>query len=276
MEAHDSFTHESSPREAFDRDGYCVVADLLDAATVASGRAAIERLITPTTPESITYIWGTRRQTRTPEVFIPELDAIALEPRVLDAVAAMIDGPFRLGGTPIVTVTFRGKVSGNVQDDNWCGHLDGLPAEPFEKIAHQRASLWLAMADIAPTGGAMTVVPGSHRHVHRRVATDPAWVERRRKDNQYTRQNGIEGMDWNPVEITCKAGDGFFYYGHSVHSASDNRLEQTRIIATYNFVSREAFPPTPEALAKEFSKEHLAGMSPRMREAVGVGGDATL
>ncbi|MCX5659456.1 MAG: phytanoyl-CoA dioxygenase family protein [Planctomycetota bacterium] len=264
--------HESSPREAFDRDGYCVVAGLLDAATVAAGRAAIERLVTPSTPESVTYIWGSRRQTRTPGVFIPELDEIALRPRVLEAVAPMIDGPFRLGGTPIVVVTFRGKVGGNAQDDNWIGHLDGLPTEPFEKIAHQRASLWVAFADVAPTGGAMTVVPGSHRHVHQRVAADPAWVERRRKENQYTRQDGIEGMAWNPVEITCKAGDGFFYYGHSVHSASDNRLEQPRIVALYNYVSRAAFPATQEALAKEFSPEHLKGMSPAMRRMVGAEG----
>jgi hypothetical protein len=259
-----------SLRESFDEDGYGIAPALLDADAILRGRLAIERFVTPQTPESVAHIWGTRRQTRTPEAFIPELDEFAYHPRVLDAVSQMLDGPFRLESTPIVVVTFTGVVCGDIQTSNWLGHLDGVPTEPFEKIAHAKCSLWVSFADIETMGGAMVVVPGSHRHVHRRALSDPAWAEYRCRDNLYTRQYNIEGMPWNPVEITCNAGDGFFYHGHSVHSASDNHRQQARIVALYNYATLESSPASAESLAKSFSAKHLESMSPPMRKTVGA------
>ena len=257
-------------RDAFDEDGFCVVPNLLDAGTVGSARLAVERLIRPDTPEEVAHIWGTRRQTKTPAVFLPELDEIAHRPRMLETVAKMIDGPFRVMGTPIAIVTFTGKVCGDIQTYNWIGHLDGVPTESFEKIARTRASLWIALADIETMGGAMVVVRGSHRHIHRLAANDPAWVEYRRRDNMYLRYNNIEGIPWHAAEVTCKAGDGFFYHGHSIHSASDNHRPQPRIVALFNYVSTALSPATEATLSREFSQRHLESMSPMMRKAVGL------
>lgn len=256
--------------DMYEELGYCLIPGLVDASVIARGRAAIERTITPGTSKEIVHIWGTRLQTIIPEVFIPELDEVAWQPRVLDVARAMVGGPIRLSETPIVVVTFQGKVCGSVRAKNWIGHLDGVPAEPFDRVGRRRASLWIAFADIEPDGGAMTVVPGSHKHVHHRVATDPAWVKYRQQCNEYTAENNIEGMEWNPTEITCKAGDGFFYYGHSIHSASDNSLAQPRIVAIYNYVSATSKPGPEDAYAKGFSKKHIESMSRRMREIVGV------
>lgn len=256
--------------DTYNEQGYCVVPGLLDAPLVARGRAAIERTVKPDAPKEVVHIWGTRLQTMIPEVFIPELDEVAWQPRVLAAAEAMIGGPVRLSETPIVVVTYQGKVCGSVRGGNWIGHLDGVPSEPFEKIGRRRASLWIAFADIEPDGGAMTVVPGSHKHVHRRVATDPAWVKYRTECNEYSAENNIEGMPWNPVEITCKAGDGFFYYGHSIHSASDNSRPQPRIVALYNYVSATGTPMPGDPRASGFSKKHIESMSPRMREIARV------
>lgn len=256
-------------RHDFDELGYCLVPQLVDAAVVSRCRDAIERFVTPDTPDDVAHRWGTRRQTLA-RVFIPELDEIAVLPSVLDVVAQMIDGPFRLSEAPITVVTFPGTVCGSVASNNWIGHLDGVPSEPFEKIAHAKASLWVTFADIEPGGGAMTVIPGSHLHVHQRVATDPAWVAHRTKETMYTKEHGIEGMPWNPIEITCKAGDGFFYYGHSVHSASDNSRTTPRLVSIFNYVNTQTSPANAETLAKGFSEKHLAGMNPAMRAIVGM------
>ena len=120
----------------------------------------------------------------------------------------MIDGPFRLSAEPIPVTTFSGKVCGNLKSRNWRGHTDGFSNTPFLEREGSFANAWLTFADIEPSGGAMTAVPGSH-YLIEKAASEPKFRAEKEKDNLYTAENNLEELDWNPKEIVLKAGGVF-------------------------------------------------------------------
>ncbi|HIA66819.1 TPA: hypothetical protein EYN98_12300 [Candidatus Poribacteria bacterium] len=117
----------------------------------------------------------------------------------------MIDGSFRLTAEPLPIVTFPGKVCGCLKDGNWRGHTDGLSRIPFLESEGKTASIWLTFADIGSSGGATTLIPGSHCLIEK-MAADPEF-----RAKSYTAEDNLDGLNWNPKEITLKAGGVFSF-----------------------------------------------------------------
>ena len=134
------------------------------------------------------------------------------------------------------------------------------------------ANAWLTFADIKPSGRAMTVIPGSH-YLIERAAADPQFRAEKEKNNAYTAEENLDGLDWNPEEVTLKAGGVFFYDGQVVHSASDNLLQQPRLICSYTFIQKgdqEKELNARRTIRERFNSNHLKVMGDQMKQLVGL------
>ena len=259
-------------RQHFIDHGYAIVENVLTTEQAREGAAILQDRIRPQCPESYAHIWGTRRQLKTPQHSIPEIARWALHPKLLLLVSHMIDGPFRLNTEPIPIVTFPGKVCGCLKNGDWRGHTDGFSNSPFLEREGRFANLWLTFADIEPMGGAMTVIPGSHYWIETSVA-NPQFRAEKENNNSYTAEENLDGLDWNPQEVTLQAGGVFFYEGQVIHSASDNLLPQPRLVCAYTFIQKGE--PEEERNARQtthqrFNSDHLNVMDDQMKQLVGL------
>jgi hypothetical protein len=251
--------------ERYWEDGYLIVNGILTPDEAAVGRAILDETITLKSPEGFVHTtWGTRRQLQTPKNSIPALGPYAHHPRMLKLAAALLHGEVALLNEPIAVVSFTGKICGNLTDGNWIGHTDGWPTGPVKDRVGTTASIWLNFRDLTPGGGAMTMIPGSHWWLDKAVA-DPAFLERKKKDNGYTVKENLPGLAWEPIELCLRAGGVFVYNGYTIHNASDNKHEAPRQVCLYNFVTRAAINKTME---QRFDPKHLAVMSPELRKLV--------
>ena len=259
-------------RQQFINQGHAIVENVLTIKEAKKGAAILLDKIRPESPESYAHIWGTRRQLKTPQHSIPEIAQFATHPKLLEVISHMIDGPFRLNTEPIPIVTFSGKVCGCLKDGNWRGHTDGFSDSPFLEREGSFANAWLTFADIEPSGGAMTVIPGSH-YLIERAAVDPQFRAEKEENNVYTAKENLDGLDWNPEEVTLKAGGVFFYDGQLVHSASDNLLQQPRLVCAYTFIQKggqEKELNARRAIHERFNPNHLKVMDDQMKQLVGL------
>jgi len=184
----------------------------------------------------------------------------------------MIDGSFRLSAEPIPVVTFFGKVCGCLKNGNWRSHTDGFSNTPFLEREGSFANAWLTFADIEPSGGAMTAVPGSH-YLIEKAAADPQFRAEKEKNNAYTAKDNLDGLDWNPEEIALKAGGVFFYDGQVIHSASDNLRQQPRLVCLYNFTQKgnqEKELNARQTIHERLNSDHLKMMDDQMKQLVGL------
>ena len=254
-------------RQQFINQGYAIVENVLTTKEAKAGAAILLDKIRPESPESYAGIWGTRRQLKTPEHSIPEIARFATNPKLLEVVSHMIDGSFRLTAEPLPVVTFSGKVCGCLKDGNWRGHTDGLSRIPFLENEGKAACVWLTFADIESSGGATTLVPGSH-HLIEKMAADPEF-----RTKSYTAEDNLDGLNWNPKEVTLKAGGVFFFYDQAIHSASDNLLQQPRLICAYGFTrkgSQEEELSARRTIHERFNSAHLEMMDDQMKQLIGL------
>ena len=118
----------------------------------------------------------------------------------------------------------------------------------------------------------MTVIPSSH-YLIERAAVDPQFRAEKEENNVYTAKENLDGLDWNPEEVTLKAGGVFFYDGQLVHSASDNLLQQPRLVCTYTFIQKggqEKELNARRTIHERFNPNHLKVMDDQMKQLVGL------
>ncbi|HHZ92591.1 TPA: hypothetical protein EYN98_13570 [Candidatus Poribacteria bacterium] len=259
-------------RQKFINQGYAIVENVLTIEEAKEGVAILLDKIRPESPESYAGIWGTRRQLKTPEHSIPEIARFATHPKLLEVVSYMIDGSFRLTAEPLPVVTFPGKVCGCLKDGNWRGHTDGLSRVPFLENEGKTACIWLTFADIESSGGATTLIPGSHCLIEK-MAVDPEFRATKEKNNTYTAEDNLDGLNWNPKEVTLKAGGVFFFNDQAIHSASDNLLQQPRLICAYGFTQKgnqEEELSARRTIHGRFNSDHLEMMDDQMKQLIGL------
>ena len=259
-------------RQQFINQGYAIVENVLTTEEAEEGSLILLDKIRPESPESYAGIWGTRRQLKRPQHSIPEIARWATHPKLLEIVSNLIDGSFRLTDEPLPIVTFPGKVCGCLKDGNWRGHTDGLSRIPFLEREGKAVSIWLTLADIEPSGGATTLIPGSHWLIEK-MAVDPEFRAKKERNNTYTTEDNLDGLDWNPKEITLKAGGIFFFNDQAIHSASDNLLRQPRLICAYGFTKRgnqEEELSARQGIHKRFNSDHLEIMDDQMKRLIGL------
>jgi hypothetical protein len=258
-----------TPRQELYEKGYTIVRNVFTKEEAARGAEILLSKITPETPGSFAHNeWGTRRQLRIPQNYIPEMDEYACNENLLAVVGELIEGPFKLGMEPIPCVTFTGKVAGSIHDGNWAGHVDGFPPCTQAEREGTFASGWIAFLDIEPRGGGMTILPGSHHWVEKAIQ-DPEFRKQKEERNSYGQHENLPGLEWNPVEITCKAGDVFFNNGDAIHNASDNQLETPRTVCMCSYSSTTFGTKEEDApLEERFNSEHLEIADERFKKLI--------
>jgi len=97
------------------------------------------------------------------------------------------------------------------------GHLDWNFVD--EAVASS-ATVWCALEDVAEEQGALTVIPGSHRHVD---FIRPVNVR------DYDRHTSVAGGDQVPVPV--RAGQAIVLDNRTVHGSAANRSDRTRVAA---------------------------------------------
>ena len=105
---------------------------------------------------------------------------------------------------------------------------------PFLENEGKTASIWLTFADIESSGGATTLIPGSHCFIEK-MAVDPEFRAIKEENNTYAAEDNLDGLNWNPKEITLKAGGVFFFNDQTIDSASGNLLQQPRLVCVYGY-----------------------------------------
>ena len=258
-------------RQEFYEKGYTIVKNVFTKEEAAAGAEILLSKITPETPGSFAHDeWGTRRQLRIPENYIQEMDAYACHESLLAVVGELIEGPFKLNMEPIPCVTFTGEVAGTIHDGNWGGHVDGFSNYSQDEREGTFASAWIAFLDIEPRGGGMTLLPGSHHWIDKAIQ-DPEFRAQKEEKNSYRKEEGLPGLEWNPVEITCKAGDVFFNNGDVIHNASDNQLETPRTVCMCSYSSTTfSTKEEDQPFEKRFNLEHLKNADEKFKTLIGA------
>jgi phytanoyl-CoA hydroxylase len=217
-------------------NGYLVVEEVLDRATLAAVRSAVAGILdgahgiaahTPVydlepshRPEAPRV-----RRIKTPHAHFPFFSELARYPRMLEILQALLGPGVRLHGSKI-----------NMKAPRY-----GSPVEWHQDWAfypHTNDDLLavgVMLDDCTVENGAMLVLPGSHKgptHDHHADgyfcgAIDPARVQ----------------LDWDAaVPVTGRAGGMSFHHVRMVHGSAQNLSEKPRALLLYEFAAADAWP----------------------------------
>jgi ectoine hydroxylase-related dioxygenase (phytanoyl-CoA dioxygenase family) len=199
--------------ESLDHDGYTVMTGVIDAAWLASLRAAFENGSPANDHKHIVKESGTRHidDLVNKEAF----DAVYTHPRVLAAVHHVLGCAFRLG-----QLHGRDPLPGYGQQGlhaDWTARSKG---EPY----HIVTTIWM-LDDFTESNGATRLVPGTHRLLSppSKSFADPA--------SRHSDQRIIVGA----------AGSVLVFNGHLWHSGTRNESSQSRRALQCAFVGKHEF-----------------------------------
>jgi ectoine hydroxylase-related dioxygenase (phytanoyl-CoA dioxygenase family) len=180
-----------------DDDGYCVVEDVIDAATVAGIRAELVRLF-DTTPFGRDDFEGHRTR-RIYALFAKTraLDELAIHPLVLDALERVL-GPAQLSAPTAIEIGPGERAQPLHPDDA----IYPIPRPHPELVVNV---MW-PLDDFTEDNGATRVVPGSQR-----------WIDER------------PGPDAQTTAVTMPAGSAMMYVGSLWHGGGANSTQASRV-----------------------------------------------
>ncbi|MDQ6942982.1 MAG: phytanoyl-CoA dioxygenase family protein [Candidatus Eremiobacteraeota bacterium] len=186
-------------RTALDRDGYVVLAGIVDAASVAAMRSSVDELLDAARCDPTKKHGGTLHLDGVIDAG-PAFDPAWCSPRVLAAVAHVLGADFQLFGAG-----YRGPRPGYGAQ---ALHADDVPvaaSDPFRV-----ATAIVPLVDFTEGNGATRVVPSSHRDPVRDASTEPGRPHPRERI------------------VTARAGDAIVFNGHLWHSGTKNTSDARR------------------------------------------------
>jgi hypothetical protein len=202
---------------AIERDGACIVRNLLSPDTLARVDHDVLPLIDRTQPSSDE--WAGRQTKRTGGLIAqcPATHPVVMQPLVLGAANAVL-GPFceriQLNLSQIITI-LPGQGAQPLHRDRfvWGGSGTGFEGSGGlpRSIEPQFNAIW-AMTDFTAENGATRVVPGSH-----------AWDDDR------------EALPEEIVQAVMPRGSVILYTGSVIHAGGENRSSQPRIGMTFTY-----------------------------------------
>ena len=192
----------------YDRDGWVAPIDIFSAEEIADIRAEIE------TAEAqwAEALAGPGRNNA--HYVLPVLDRIAHDPRILDAVQALIGPDILVCGTTlfIKEPETEGFISWH-QDARYIG------LEP-----HNWVTAWLAVTDVDEANGCMRMMPGTHK------APLVEHVDTYGEKNMLTRGQTVPDVDEAAsVPVILKAGQLSLHHPRIVHGSGPNLSGRRRI-----------------------------------------------
>ena len=188
----------AEPPATLERDGYVVLAGVLDPSEVASMRAAADELLAEARRDPLWRGGGTLHLDDVAGV--PAFAPAWQSRRLLEAVWSLLGS-----GGRATRVHFRAPLPGHgaqVLHADW--------PEPIAPHCEQVATAIVALVDFTEANGATRVIPGSHVFPRVAVPTNPAIAF--------------------PGEriVTCRAGDALVFSGHLRHGGTQNRSDARR------------------------------------------------
>jgi len=184
---------------------------------------------------------------------------LALHPRVIDAVSAVLGDDLLVWGSLILSKPPHdpGFVAWH-QDGAYAEYLAGTPA----------VSAWIALTDSTAANGCMRVIPGSHR-------TRFDHVQRHRPHNMLSRgqEIGVDVDEAEAVDVELRAGEMSLHHVDLVHGSKANQSAFWRM----GFIVRYATPavagaPATITVARGRGPSHLQTLRNRpaapLREAL--------
>ena len=192
-------------RTALDGDGYVVLPDVLDQASIAAMRSAIDELLDIARRDLTKKHGGTLHLDELLET-CATFDRAWSSPRVLAAVAHVLGADFQLSAAG-----YRGPQPGYGAQ---ALHADDVPIGPGDP--YRVATAIVALVDFTAENGATRVVPGSHREPVRDASPETGRPHPRERI------------------VTARAGSAVAFNGHLWHSgtrnASDARRDALQIV----------------------------------------------
>ena len=206
---------EPGSREAFERQGYTIYRDVIDAALIAEASRHVDWLAARNPgvrPEEL----GTRLVGDDPFWL-----RLVSDPRLLDIAEAYIGPDIALFASHYIS-----KPAGDGRPVLW--HQDGSywPLEPMEVI-----SLWLAIDDSTPENGCVRVIPGT-QHMGLQALE-------RREDVANVLGSGMNAATVDEsaaVDLVLRAGDVSIHHPGVVHGSGANTSPRRRCGLTIRYI----------------------------------------
>jgi ectoine hydroxylase-related dioxygenase (phytanoyl-CoA dioxygenase family) len=216
-------------------DGYCVVENVLDPATVAATRAELQGLFAATPygrddfeGRATRRVYGLFAKTRA-------LDAMATHPIVLDTLDRVL-GPAQLSAPTAIEIGPGERAQPLHPDDA----IYPIPRPHAELVVNV---MW-PFDDFTEANGATRVVPGSHR-----------WIEERPDPNTET------------VAVEMPAGSAMLYVGSLWHGGGANTTTQPRVGVVLHYAVSWIRPVENHVLA--VPRDVVRGLPERLQELLG-------
>lgn len=208
----------------FDRDGFTVLRKVFDVAQLASLRATLHSIVEYAEKEledpfERFYMRHRADQGVLYDVYQrhPEFGPFARNQRILDAVAEVI-GPDVLLYENSVVYKPKGKRNGVPFHQDFISR----PDEPRKFIA------WMAIDDVTKEGGALKIIPGSHKTGflpwHRVVG-----------ETHHDRIDEVALDTTDPVHVTLAAGDVLIFNQLVVHGSDEAHTDSLRLVYRVSF-----------------------------------------
>ncbi len=218
-----------------ERDGYCVVDDLIDAHTVATVRASLRPLF-DATPFGRDDFEGHRTR-RVYALFAKTrvLDALATHPYVLETLDRVL-GPAQLSAPTAIEIG-PGEHAQPLHPDD---AIYPIPRPHAELVVNV---MW-PLDDFTEANGATRVVRGSHR-----------WIDER------------PDATTEPVAVTMPAGSAMLYVGSLWHGGGANSTAHPRAGVVLHYAVSWIRPVENHVLAVD--RTVVQGLPERLQELLG-------
>lgn len=255
-------------KKAYGEDGFVVVRDVLDAATLAAVRAEFLKVAGDAgavPPHLRGKLFFERQHVEnnrqyyegvlTPEecgdavrqiddlaLFHPEFARLICHPPVLDVLEVLFAST-EFSFNYLVGRPKEARVGNGISDGNF--HRD-TPAEEFTAV--NTVLVILCLDPMSEENGATAFVPGSHK-VSDEEAKRPRWRD-------------VDKDSLKPEDkflVDCPAGSGVFFNTKVLHAAGHNRSGRTRHAILSEWVGPDVLPTSPERHAYQ-------GLRPRSKD----------
>lgn len=192
----------------YEREGFAAPIDIFEPDEIAEILAEIE------TAEAE---WGDALQgpgRNNAHYVLPVLDRIAHNPRILDAVEALIGPDILVGGTTLFIK--EPETDGFI---SWHQDARYMGLEP-----HNWVTAWLAVTDVTEENGCMRMLPGTHH------APLVDHVDTFGENNMLTRGQTVPGVDERKtVPVIMRAGQLSLHHPRVIHGSGPNLSDKRRV-----------------------------------------------
>jgi phytanoyl-CoA hydroxylase len=249
-------------RDAYQRDGFIVVPDLLGATELSALRQIITELVAgAATVDTHTAVYDlepghTRaepkvRRIKTPHEVHPAFEAVVRSPAVIEVLTRLIGPGLRLHSSKL-----------NMKSARY-----GSPVEWHQDWAfypHTNddvLAIGVMLDDMDFENGPLLVTPGTHK--------GPIW-NHHGDDGRFCGlidPADIPNEIGNAVPLTGRAGSMSFHHVRSLHGSALNRSDRSRNLLLYGIAAADAWPLLGVPDLDEFNSRLLTGtptLEPRM------------